>query len=151
MRAYWALAQLHDQLHYWAYTKKYASIAMNIAQRIEEREAARELKLMLETLVWYFLFFRLLINDFERQWSIFFWYLVELFSHNGDSFVRLKQLFCCWVYSLLQFRYFIDFFVENGEFVGGYVGSCWQIFCLIFAEGELLKQDLMGLCKRVGV
>jgi hypothetical protein len=31
MEAYWALAVLHDRLHYLAYTKKYALIALNIA------------------------------------------------------------------------------------------------------------------------
>ena len=34
MEAYWALARLHDQLHYLAYTRKFASIALNIAKRI---------------------------------------------------------------------------------------------------------------------
>lgn len=34
MEAYWALALLHHMLHYLAYTKKYASIALNIADRI---------------------------------------------------------------------------------------------------------------------
>lgn len=34
MEAYWTLARLHDEMHYLAYTRKYASIALNIAKRI---------------------------------------------------------------------------------------------------------------------
>ena len=50
MEAYWALARLHDELHYLAYTKKYASIAINIAKRIECQPAVNELKTMLDRL-----------------------------------------------------------------------------------------------------
>jgi hypothetical protein len=39
MEAYWALARLHDQMHYLAYTRKYAGIALNIAKRIEHPAA----------------------------------------------------------------------------------------------------------------
>jgi len=51
MLAYWALAKLHDELHYLAFTKKYATIAINISKRIECRSAERELKEMLDKLV----------------------------------------------------------------------------------------------------
>ena len=50
MQAYWTLARLHDQLHYLAYTRKYASIALNIAKRIEHQEATHELKSLLDRL-----------------------------------------------------------------------------------------------------
>lgn len=50
MEAYWALASLHWQLHYTAYTKKYASIALNIAERIDNGKAVQSLKLMMEFL-----------------------------------------------------------------------------------------------------
>lgn len=47
MEAYWALAKIHDQLHYLAYTRKYASIALNIAERVQEVDSARELRRLL--------------------------------------------------------------------------------------------------------
>jgi len=47
MEAYWALAILHDQLHYYAYTKKYAQIALNIAQRIQQKEVVKQLQVLL--------------------------------------------------------------------------------------------------------
>jgi hypothetical protein len=31
MEAYWSLAVVHEQMHYQAYTRKYAAIALNIA------------------------------------------------------------------------------------------------------------------------
>lgn len=51
MQAYWALATLHHLLHYLAYTRKYASIALNIAQRTQQTEAAQSIGLMLEQLL----------------------------------------------------------------------------------------------------
>ena len=50
MEAYWTLARLHDKLHYLAYTKKYGSIALNIAKRIEHQSATQELKSLLDRL-----------------------------------------------------------------------------------------------------
>ena len=47
MNAYWVIARLHDDLHYIAYTKKYADIASNIAQRIGDKNAADSLKQMI--------------------------------------------------------------------------------------------------------
>ena len=51
MEAYWALAKLHDELHYLAYTRKYAGIALNISKRIENKQATYELKALLDRLV----------------------------------------------------------------------------------------------------
>lgn len=50
MQAYWALTRLHHQLHYLAYTRKYAGIALNIAQRIQHPPAVQELTALLEQL-----------------------------------------------------------------------------------------------------
>lgn len=51
MEGYWALAKLHDGLHYLAYARKYAGIAFNIAMRIEDKEASGELRRMLDFFV----------------------------------------------------------------------------------------------------
>lgn len=51
MSAYWTLAHLHNLLHYLAYTRKYATIALNIAQRLQSPSAIQQLKTLLETLV----------------------------------------------------------------------------------------------------
>lgn len=51
MYAYWSLALLHYDLHYLAYTRKYATIALNIAQRLEKEKVVNQLKLMLEKLI----------------------------------------------------------------------------------------------------
>jgi len=39
MSAYCTLAHLHHMLHYVAYTRKYASIALNIAERLQNEAA----------------------------------------------------------------------------------------------------------------
>lgn len=36
MQAYWSLAVLHSNLHYIAYTRKYAEMALKIAQRTKQ-------------------------------------------------------------------------------------------------------------------
>lgn len=51
MEGYWALAVLHEQLHYQAYTKKYAMIALNIAERTEIRAPAAEIRQLLDRLL----------------------------------------------------------------------------------------------------
>jgi len=65
MSAYWSLAHLHNQLHYLAYTRKYATIALNIAQRLNNSQAVHQLKLMLEKLIW---FFYVLFNYKDGIW-----------------------------------------------------------------------------------
>ena len=57
MSAYWSLAHLHNELHYLAYTRKYATIALNIAQRLNNSQAVHQLKLMLEKLIWFLMIF----------------------------------------------------------------------------------------------
>lgn len=44
MEAYWSLAVLHEQMHYQAYTRKYAAIALNIAERSDMGTKAAEIK-----------------------------------------------------------------------------------------------------------
>lgn len=48
MEIYWALAVLHDQMHYLAYTRKYAMIALNIAERTGQHGQIEQIKLLLE-------------------------------------------------------------------------------------------------------
>ena len=43
MQSYWYCAELHYQLHYIAYTKKYCEIVINIAQRLQNQQQFKEI------------------------------------------------------------------------------------------------------------
>ena len=96
MEAYWTLATLHDRLHYLAYTRKYASIALNIAKRIDNLQAVAELKLLMDRLAWLiWLLWEILVHQFcWFNWSISFLnWTIALWAYS--NFLAAPSILCC--------------------------------------------------------